>query len=462
MTTAPANSLALPSSLAPLSPLARGACPALSAPMQTGDGLLTRVALAAPIRPDQLSRLCDLSRQYGNGILDITARGNLQIRGLDDHSAIALEEAVRHLSLPLREGLAVEWSPLAGEDVFEVADPRPLGQAIIARGRPLAERLAPKLSVVVEGGGTIRLDHLLADIRLTAMRQNGALHWMLTLGGTAETGRKLGLIADEDAAGVTQDLLEHLARLGPKTRGRDIDPAHPDIEELEISKRISGLTPEPPSPSSGQVTPFGLFPLAAPLCGLRIALPFGQMDAARLAALAEVSAHAGILWLKPAPDHALVLTGPEQACIKVLDHAEKSGFITRSGDPLAEISACPGAPSCNSGRYTTHETGRFAARDASTLLDGSVRLHLSGCAKGCAHPGPATLTFVGAEAGTHLVFEGKTADTPLKTLVPHTETAALAALDRLVRLQRQPTETSRDCLARLGPQVIAAALSESR
>jgi precorrin-3B synthase len=457
MTTAPANSLALPSSVAPLSTLARGACPALSAPMQTGDGLLTRVALAAPIRPDQLSRLCDLSRQYGNGILDITARGNLQIRGLDDHSAIALEEAVRHLSLPLREGLAVEWSPLAGEDVFEIADPRPLGQAIIVRGRPLAERLAPKLSVVVEGGGAIRLDHLLADIRLTAIREDGALHWLLTLGGTAETGRKLGLIADEDAADVTQDLLEHLATLGPRARGRDTDLMHPDIR-----KWISRPTPDAAPSNPAHPSPFGLFPLAPLLCALRIALPFGQMDTARLAALAEVSAHAGILWLKPAPDHALVLAGPEQACIQVLDHAEKSGFITCVRDPLAEISACPGAPACRSGHYTTHETGRFAASKASVLLDGSVRLHLSGCAKGCAHPGPATLTFVGAEAGTHLVFEGKTADTPLKTLVPHTETAALAALDRLVSLRRQPTETSRDCLARLGPQVIAAALSESR
>lgn len=462
MTTAPANSLALPSSLAPLSPLARGACPALSAPMQTGDGLLTRVALATPIRPGELLSLCDLSRRHGNGILDITARGNLQIRGLDDRSAIALEAAVRDLSLPLREGLAVEWSPLAGEDVFEVADPRPLGQAIIALDRPLAERLAPKLSVVVDGGGAIRLDHLLADIRLTAVHEDGALHWLLTLGGTAEKGRKLGLVADEYAAEVTQVLLEHLVRLGPKARGRDIDPAHPDIQRLGIQERISWLTPDTAPASPAQMVPFGLFPLAGPLCGLRIALPFGQMDAARLAALAEVSARTGILWLKPAPDHALVLAGPQQACIQVLDHAEKSGFITGGSDPLAEISACPGAPACRSGHYLTHETGRFAAREASALLDGSVRLHLSGCAKGCAHPGPATLTFVGAEAGTHLVFEGKTADTPLKTLVPHTETAALAALDRLVRLQRRPTETSRDCLARLGPQVIAAALSESR
>jgi precorrin-3B synthase len=456
MTTAPATSPAPSSSLAPHSPLARGACPALSAPMQTGDGLLTRVALAAPLFPDQLSRLCDLSRQYGNGILDVTARGNLQIRGLDEQSAADLEQAVRDLSLPLREGLAVEWSPLAGEDGSGVADPRPLGEAIIDRARPVSGQLAPKLSVVVDGGGAIRLDHLLADIRLTARCEDGDLFWMVTLGGTAGTGSVLGLVADDQAADLTQDLLEHLARLGPKARGRDIDPAH--------LPRQDRLRPAPAGASAGQLlpAPFGLFALSERLSALRIALPFGQMEATRLAALSAVAARAGILWLKPAPDHALVFAGPEQACAEVLDHAEKSGFITNTGDPLEKISACPGAPSCRSGRYATHDTGRFAARDALALFDGSVRLHLSGCAKGCAHPGPAALTFVGADAGTHLVFEGKTSDTPLKTLVPHTETAALAMLDRLVRLKRQPTETSRDCLARLGPRAIAAALSEGR
>ncbi|WP_377297251.1 precorrin-3B synthase [Rhizobium sp. SGZ-381] len=456
MTTVPATSLPLSSVVAPLSPLARGACPALSAPMPTGDGLLTRVALAAPIGPGDLSSLCDLSRRHGNGILDVTARGNLQIRGLDHQSAVDLERAVRDLPLPLREGLAVEWSPLAGEDGSEIADPRPLGEAIIARARLLSGQLAPKLSVVIEGGGAIRLDHLLADIRLTADRQHGTLFWGLTLGGTAGSGRRLGLVADDEAADLVEDLLQHLARLGPKTRGRDLDPAHlPQLDRLRPASETASAVPAP-------TAPFGLFALSEGLSALRIALPFGQVEAARLAALSEVAAKAGILWLKPAPDHALVFAGPQQACADVLAHAEKSGFISGGGDPLAEISACPGQPSCRSGRYATHETGRFAASNAAASLDGSIRLHLSGCAKGCAHPGVATLTFVGSDAGTHLVFEGKTSDTPLKTLVPHTETAALAMLDRLVRLKRQPTETSRDCLARLGPRAIAAALSEGR
>ncbi len=123
------------------SSMARGACPALDAPMLTGDGYLSRVALIETISPAQVIALCSLSVKHGNGMLDISARGNLQIRGLTSESAAKLEADVRALDLPLREGLAVEWSPLAG---FEKGiDPRPLGLAIMEHAGRFAEGWHP-------------------------------------------------------------------------------------------------------------------------------------------------------------------------------------------------------------------------------------------------------------------------------------------------------------------------------
>jgi precorrin-3B synthase len=433
--------------------MARGACPALSAPMLTGDGYLSRVALIEGLTPAQLSALCALSEAHGNGILDITARGNLQVRGLTVASANLLEQAVRSLDLPLREGLAVEWSPLAGLDPAEVADPRRLGEEIIAAARVFQGQLAPKLSVVLDGAGLIRLDHLLADIRLSAVTVDDALFWRLTLGGTAETGRNLGLVHNADAAEVTQTLLALLVQRGPKTRGRDLEPAHLPNNVLER------VRPGEHAAHASAVAPFGVFALGEHHSALRIALPFGQIKAEVLAALAGRADGLGVTHLRPAPDHTLIAIGSREACRTLLAVAEECGFIARAGDPLAEIDACPGMGACQSGRLETHALGRFAAAQASALLDGSVRLHLSGCAKGCAHPTPATLAFAGTEDATHLVFDGKTTDTPLKRLNPRTEAQALAALSALMRLERQPGETSRDCLLRLGPQRIAAALA---
>ena len=69
------------------SPVARGACPRLSEPMQTGDGLLARMVTAGPIPLDQFARLCAAASEHGNGVMEISARGSLQVRGLTPLSA---------------------------------------------------------------------------------------------------------------------------------------------------------------------------------------------------------------------------------------------------------------------------------------------------------------------------------------------------------------------------------------
>ena len=60
----------------------RGACPGLSAPMPTGDGLLVRLMPTDSVVVADLLALCAAARRDGNGTIEITARGSLQVRGL--------------------------------------------------------------------------------------------------------------------------------------------------------------------------------------------------------------------------------------------------------------------------------------------------------------------------------------------------------------------------------------------
>ncbi|MGB8814905.1 MAG: hypothetical protein WCC57_17125, partial [Paracoccaceae bacterium] len=56
-------------------------------------------------------------------------------------------------------------------------------------------------------------------------------------------------------------------------------------------------------------------------------------------------------------------------------------------------------------------------------------LHISGCTKGCALPGPATLTLVAQARGFALVRGGSAADTPAQTdLTAEALTAAAQTL----------------------------------
>ena len=81
----------------------RGACPALSAPMPTGDGLLVRLnPVAGGLSPKSLIGLCEAAETYGNGVIEVTARGSVQIRGLNEGSAAPFAQAVDRLGIAVR------------------------------------------------------------------------------------------------------------------------------------------------------------------------------------------------------------------------------------------------------------------------------------------------------------------------------------------------------------------------
>jgi precorrin-3B synthase len=101
------------------------------------------------------------------------------------------------------------------------------------------------------------------------------------------------------------------------------------------------------------------------------------------------------------------------------------GLLARADDPLLRVTACTGAPGCPEAHV---ETRHFAAALAADIPKGS-HLHVSGCAKGCAHPGPTDITLVGTADGIDLVRDGGARDLPaVRALDPATILADAAAL----------------------------------
>lgn len=87
-------------------------------------------------------------------------------------------------------------------------------------------------------------------------------------------------------------------------------------------------------------------------------------------------------------------------------------LITDPGDPLLRVVACTGAPGCPQALAATRP---LAAALASGLPHGALA-HVSGCAKGCAHPSPAALTLVARPEGSFdLIRNGKASDVPQLT-----------------------------------------------
>ena len=389
------------------SPIARGACPRLSEPMQTGDGLLARMVTAGPIQLDQFARLCAAAREHGNGIMEISARGSLQVRGLTPNSAPLFSSDVASLGIELCESVPVIASPLHG-DSASLLD----ADALAARLRRVIAAmgfvLAPKVSVVVDAGGRLHLDSLTADIRLRAVETATGSLLHIALAGDAASAIPLGLVAEGDAADVVTNLLAAIAALGPEARASDLLRA----SGLGDITAMLGVRLEAPCHllARPRAEPIALHRLKNGACALGLGLAFGHIKANTLIELMGVATAIGALWVRPAPDRALLL-GPltEAKALATRKAASRLSFITDARDPRWRVVACPGAPSCASGLIASRA---IAAQLAGHLPADLSLVHISGCAKGCAHPGPAPLTIVGTGHGCGMVHDGTSRDTP--------------------------------------------------
>lgn len=358
-----------------MSSLRRDACPTLAAPMASGDGLLARLAPES-LTPAQLAGLGRAAGRFGNGAMEITARGSLQIRGLTPETAPLLAAEVAGLGLAPVEGLPVLCGALAGVDPGEIADPRPLAEAL----RGFAGPLRPKVSAIVDGGGALHLDALAADLRLRATSQG----WLVAAAGT----RPLGIFDAEGAVAAGLELLGVLSRAG--ARARDLD--------LGALVQTGVVAPPPLSPALA----LGRFRLRRGLARAVMA-PFGHAASVAFEALADAAAGASEMRL--APGGALVALGLDEASDRKLCAAASGlGFVTDPGDPRLAVVACPGAPACHAGLAPTRAmAGRIAA---AGVAPGGVRLHLSGCPKRCAQPAGPAVTLVATPEGPMVTGEG--------------------------------------------------------
>jgi precorrin-3B synthase len=388
---------------------ARGACPGLSVPMPTGDGLLARFLPAAPIPLDAFIDLCEAARRHGNGTMEISGRGSLQIRGLTPDSAPRFAAEIAALAIDICDGAQIIVDPLPG-DPASLIDTGPIAAAIrdALAERPL--RLAPKVSVLIDGDGCIDLDALFADIRLRAVQADEGPRFHVALAGNAESATPGAMVAPHDAADAALDLLARIAALGPEARAADLLPISLPAKRRAKSRRKA----------------IGMHALENAANAIGVGLAFGHVRADRLMELAVMAKESGASWARPAPDRALLLgTFSDAGAMNTLNGAEAFGFIVEASDPRRRIAACPGAPHCMHGLIAARALAAEIAREVALPEGDGIALHVSGCAKGCAYPQAAPLTIVGTEQGCGLVRDGTARATPSKYVAPRDIAAAL-------------------------------------
>jgi precorrin-3B synthase len=375
-------------------PAAKGWCPGAYRPMESGDGLIVRVRpVLARLTSAQVLGLCSAALRYGSGIIDLTNRANLQLRGVSPESHAPLIDALGALGLldadPALEGrrnllVAPLW--VKGDDTAHLA------RALLARLVDLPP-LPAKFGFAVDAGAAPVLAGASADIRLERGVSGGLI--------LRADGLALGRPVDRDGAvQALLDLAAWFAATGGTASGRMARhvAAHPLPPALAPT--------EAPAPAAALPQP-GPGPLG-PVYGAA----FGQIEAEALASLMTDS---GATALRVTPSRCVILEGGR--------FIETAAFLTDPADPLLRVDACPGAPFCT---QATVETRALARRLAPLAGQG---LHVSGCAKGCARATPAALTLTGRGGAFDLVQDGAAWDAPSATgIAPADLPAFLGAL----------------------------------
>lgn len=349
-----------------------GWCPGALRPMMSGDGLVVRVRpLGGRLTQAQAMGIAVAAQAYGNGLIDLSARGNVQLRGVTKVTHPALIADLRRLGLiddnaqaEARRNVLV--TPFADEGADDLA--ASLGAALVD-----APDLPGKFGFAVDSGPAPFMQDIAADIRLERAADGGLI---LRCDGAA-----LGaLVSAADAPAKALALAQWFVDAGGVTDGRGRMAALIRRGVLPCDE-LAGTVP----PAKAVVAPGpGLVPQ-----GALVGFAFGQMLAETLTALSRLGD------LRVTPWRMLLVEGLTYL-------PDLPDLIVTADDPLRRVVACTGKPGC----LQAHRAVRALARSLAPQVPQGRLLHVSGCAKGCAHPGRADATLVATPQGFDLIRGG--------------------------------------------------------
>jgi precorrin-3B synthase len=377
--------------------------------MRTGDGLLVRPRIPlGQMAADLAAALAECAARYGNGLIELTSRANLQLRGVDEARLGPLQARLAELGLLDADEASeaarnIIVAPLAGLDPALPRELESLAKELERRlvAEPLLQALPSKFGLAVDAAGALPSIDGDADIALRGQPDGS---FVLVAGG-----RPVERVAARDAV---EAALRWAHRFLAERQG----------EERRMRHLVGRLAPHmPPAPAPAPL------PVAGFVRYQRAGAAFGRLTAVQLAALSRLAAERGAM-LRLTPWRALLIApvDPDPA----LDAAISAlGLIADPADPRLAVAACPGAPACLSGEAEVlADAPRFTEALAPLLRTGAT-LHISGCAKGCARRAPASVTLV-AEARRYRLARNADAAAPGETDLMTPE-AMLAHLARL-------------------------------
>lgn len=385
-------------------------CPGVLRLHEAADGPLARIRLpGGRLRPDQLLALAEAARDLGDGGIELTSRGNVQLRRIGDAAALTTRLEAADL-LPSRTHERVRnivASPLSGR-IGGTADIRDLIPRLdeALRSAPALAELPGRVLFTLDDGRS-DVSGLGGDFGVHGV---DADRYALLLGGADSGVRVTGPRAVDTLLAAAH---EFQGLRGDRWRLHEI----PGGSERIV--RALGLTPtaEPLESPTPQDIPIGWFDQDDGLVSLGAGARLGVLSARTAEFLAAVDRPVVIT-----PWRSLILADlDEWAAEQVVRVLAPMGLIFDAASPWLLVTACAGQPGCAKSRTdvradtahaviegrvsssgTTHPALGLAA-DEVTISGPS---HWSGCERRCGRPRGDVTDVVAEPAGYRITPPG--------------------------------------------------------
>ncbi|WP_433356553.1 precorrin-3B synthase [Microtetraspora malaysiensis] len=421
------------------------ACPGALQVHAAADGGLARVRIpGGAVTAGQLRAVAAAARELGSGVIELTSRANLQVRGLplppaacegaERAPAEAPDFAARMAAAGLLPSATHERvrnivaSPLAGRNAASGRDVRPLvaelDRALCARPG-LAELPGRFLFALDDGSGDVAA--LEADVTLRPVAAGDENEAALLLAGAdpglrAPSGAETaGLLAVAEAF-----LAERAAQGSRAWRLRELadGPARVAARAVQLEPRLRRSSARPPEAygaETGAVGVVGVVGVVGQRDG-RVALavlpPLGRLTPAQAEALAEAAGDgAGEVRVTPwrtvvVPDLSPADAGRWRARLA------EAGLVADPASPWLGLTACAGRPGCGKSRADVHADIRAALGDPRPDADvshdavrspsdnGRIPAHWAGCERRCGRPRGRVVDVVATGHGYRVEADG--------------------------------------------------------
>ncbi|MEU1737145.1 precorrin-3B synthase [Streptosporangium sp. NPDC020145] len=397
------------------------ACPGALQVHSAADGGLARVRVpGGRLTAPQLRELASAAKTCGNGVVELTSRANVQVRGLGAGDAFAARMAQAGL-LPsatherVRNVLA---SPLSGLDGRGILDVGPLTRELDLRlcGTPALAGLPGRfLFALDDGRGDVAWLGADAAILPTGPGEVALLLAEADSGLRMPPGSAVAALLTAAEAFLTEPGVREgrVWRIGelPGCAERVAARVAATLETTSAPVRRDPV----PAPSHG---PVGTVEQPSGLNTLGVTAPLGRLTSAQAALLAGLAVEE----VRLTPWRGVVLPGLSPAALSgVAGRLVAAGLVLDPASPWTGVTACAGRPGCAKSLADVRaDAARWIAAEsdppsAVPARPGTLPVHWAGCERRCGRPRGRAVDVVATTTGYRVLLEDSGLDSGLNS-----------------------------------------------